>query len=106
MTRSASPPTEPFDGAGAFDYIADGVMITGADRRIVWVNEPFVAMYGFPDRASTVGVDMEGAYRIAWAGAEDDERESFERGLAVIAASALAPGPPFEVPLPARAGHA
>ena len=100
MIPGSSVP-EPIEGAAAFDCIADGVMVTSAGKRIVWVNEPFVVMYGFADRASTMGVDMEGVYRTAWAGLEDAERDVFEQGLAALADNMHFPGAPFEMPLPA-----
>ncbi len=94
------PDAPPIDGTALFDHVADGVMVTGADGRIVWVNEPFVVMYRFRDRAAAVGVDLEEAYRTAWHGLEAKEPARFAQGLVILAEHMRFAGAPFEVPLP------
>ncbi|MGI4777676.1 MAG: PAS-domain containing protein [Janthinobacterium lividum] len=88
------------DGTALFDHVADGVMVSGADRRIVWVNRPFVKMYGFSHRDAAIGLTFEDAYRSAWLGFEGHERVLFESGLAVLDENMRFAGAPFEVPLP------
>ena len=69
-------------GAALFDHLADGVMVTGADNRIAWVNEPFIVMYGFGSRSAALGATFEDAYRTAWQDLAVAECALFERGLA------------------------
>ena len=95
-----TPGTPPIDGAALFDHVADGVMVTGADGRIVWVNEPFFVMYGFRDRAAAVGARLEEAYRTAWQGREAKEPARFAQGLVILGEHMRFAGAPFEVPLP------
>jgi PAS domain-containing protein len=56
-------------GDAAFDAVADGIMVTGADDRITSVNQAFAAMYGLHDRAAAVGARFEDIVRAAWRGA-------------------------------------
>ena len=88
------------DGTSLFDHMADGVMVSGADDRILWVNQPFVTMYGFSHRDKAVGLTFWEAYRSAWQGFEDTEQALFENGLAVLKDNLRFAGAPFEVPLP------
>jgi diguanylate cyclase (GGDEF)-like protein len=95
--RDASP---AIDGSTLFDHVADGVMVTDAAHRILWVNEPFVAMYRLNGRAAAVGLSFEDAYRAAWHGPRPEDRPLFERGLSILADNLRFAGAPFEVPLP------
>ena len=92
------------DGAALFDHVPDGVMVTGSDDRILWVNEPFVAMYGLPHRRAALGLRFEEAYRRAWDDrgndAPVDARALFDEGLAILEENMRFAGAPFEVPLP------
>ena len=90
----------PFAGAQLFDYVADAVMVTDADDRIVWINEPFVLMYGLRDRAAARGLGFEDIYRAAWQGRQAEDPALFEHGLAVLVEYLRFAGAPFEVPLP------
>jgi diguanylate cyclase (GGDEF)-like protein len=94
------PEAPGLDGAALFDHVADGVMVTGSDGRILWVNEPFVAMYGLADRRAAHGLRFPEAYRGAWAQARTDERGPFEEGLAILDENMRFAGAPFELPLP------
>jgi len=60
-------------GDAAFDAVADGIMVTGADDRITSVNEAFAAMYGVHDRATAVGARFEDIVRAAWRRAETEQ---------------------------------
>ena len=91
----------PFDGAEWFDHVADGVMVTDREGRIVWVNEPFVLMYRLADRAAAIGVGFEDVYRAAWHGAAADDSKAFADGLATLAENLRFAGAPFELALPA-----
>lgn len=88
------------DGTALFDHVADGVMVSDAEDRIVWVNRPFVKMYGFSHRDAAIGLTFEEAYRRAWLGFEGTGRVLFESGLAVLDENMRFAGAPFEVPLP------
>ncbi|MDB5826201.1 MAG: sensor-containing diguanylate cyclase/phosphodiesterase [Variovorax sp.] len=83
------------------DHVADGVMVTDAGDRILWVNEPFVSMYGVPARAAAVGSGFTDVYRAAWKDhTSDEEAPLFERGLATLVDNMRFSGAPFELPLP------
>ena len=88
------------DSTALFDHLAEGVMVTDADHRIAWVNEPFAHMYRFADRAAAAGRTLEDAYRSTWRGHETGDPALFERGLATLAECLRYAGAPFEVPLP------
>ena len=88
------------DGTSLFDHMADGVMVSGTDDRILWVNQPFVTMYGFSHRDAAVGLTFKEAYLSAWQGFEETQRTPFENGLAVLKDNLRFTGAPFEVPLP------
>ncbi|MGJ7581324.1 PAS-domain containing protein [Variovorax sp. RHLX14] len=88
------------EGTSLFDHVADGVMVSGADDRILWVNQPFVTMYGFGQRDTAVGLTFEEAYRCAWRDLENSASALFESGLAVLEENMRFAGAPFEVPLP------
>ncbi len=83
-----------------FDHVADGVMVSGPDDSILWVNQPFVTMYGFSHRDAAVGLSFEQVYRVAWQGFRDADPAPFESGLAVLEDNMRFAGAPFEVPLP------
>ncbi|MDB5877918.1 MAG: hypothetical protein JWQ41_1332 [Variovorax sp.] len=88
------------EGTSLFDHVADGVMVSGADDRILWVNQPFATMYGFSHRDTAVGMIFEEAYRRAWRGFENSASALFESGLTVLKENMRFAGAPFEVPLP------
>lgn len=100
----------PGSGAGApaglqlFEHVADGIMMTDVGDRIVWVNHPFVAMYGLDNEAAAVGQCFEDVYRRAWmeapAGRGDDRQSLLEGGLSLFAEHLRFAGAPFELPLP------
>ncbi|MBP8296729.1 MAG: PAS-domain containing protein [Burkholderiales bacterium] len=100
VALTGAPGVPPIDGTAVFDHLAEGVMVTDADHRIAWVNEPFVIMYRFADRAAAAGGTLEDAYRTAWHGEETGDPALFERGLAILTDSLRYAGAPFEVPLP------
>lgn len=88
------------DGTALFDHVADGVMVSDAQDRIVWVNQPFAKMYGIGHRDAAAGLTFEDVYRSAWCGFEATGPQLFESGLAVLAENMRFAGAPFEVPLP------
>jgi diguanylate cyclase (GGDEF)-like protein len=88
------------DGAGLFDKVPDGIMVTGADERIEWVNEPFVLMHGLPDRKAAVGLRFENLYRMLWKGREAEGGALYEASLSMLAEAMHFSGMPFELPLP------
>ncbi len=85
-------------GGELLDHVPDGVMITAEDGRIVWVNQPFLAAYGLPERTRAVGLSFAEVYRLAWQGAADPAPR--DDGLAVLADRLRFTGAPFELPLP------
>lgn len=87
-------------GAEMFDRIADAVMVTASDNRIVWVNEPFVRMYDLQDRTAAIGALFGEVYRAAWEGHAQHETSAYEQGLSILAESLRFSGAPFEMPLP------
>ncbi|CAN5865135.1 hypothetical protein BH11PSE13_BH11PSE13_22700 [soil metagenome] len=83
------------------DHVADGVMVTDVDNRILWVNEPFLSMYGVLERAVAVGNAFTDVYSAAWQDhALGEEAQLFERGLATLVDNIRFAGAPFELPLP------
>ncbi|APW35896.1 hypothetical protein RD110_00620 [Rhodoferax koreense] len=104
-TQAMQPPAAvegplPIDGAALFDQLADGVMVSRADHRIVWVNLPFVEMYGLGARSAALGMRFEDAFRKAWQTVPTASRALFDRGLAILADQMRFAGAPFELPLP------
>jgi diguanylate cyclase (GGDEF)-like protein len=87
-------------GDAAFDAVADGIMVTGADDRITSVNEAFAAMYGVHDRATAVGARFEDIVRAAWRRAETEQAGQGEASLTLLAENMSFAGAPFEVQLP------
>jgi diguanylate cyclase (GGDEF)-like protein len=92
--------TSAIDGAALFDHVADGVMVTGADDRILWANAPFVQLYGLPSRDAAVGAHLEWVYRTAWQGQEAQHQALFDAGLLTLSEHTRFTGAPFELPLP------
>ncbi|MCX7277672.1 MAG: diguanylate cyclase [Burkholderiales bacterium] len=88
------------DGAGLFDKLPDGIMVTGADQRIEWVNEPFVLLYRLSGRHVAVGLRLENLYRNLWKGHEAQDGALFQQGLLTLVEGTRYQGIPFEVPLP------
>ena len=83
------------------DHVADGVMVTDADDRILWVNEPFVSMYGISERAAVVGVGFADVYCAAWQDhTRGEEAPLLEHGLSTLVDNMRFAGAPFELPLP------
>ena len=95
-----SPTGPPIGGAALFDHLADGVMVTRSDNRVVWVNEPFQLMYGYGSRDAALGASFEEIYRYAWRGREGPDRTLFDQGLQVLTENMRFAGAPFEIPLP------
>ena len=87
-------------GLDLFEHVGEGIMLTGRDGRIGWVNEPFVALYRLPDKARALQGDFVDVYLAAWRGAERPERARFEAGLALLEENLAFAGAPFELPLP------
>jgi PAS domain-containing protein len=87
-------------GLDLFEHVGEGIMLTGRDGRIGWVNEPFVALYRLPDKARALQGDFVDVYLAAWRGAEPSERARFEAGLALLEENLSFAGAPFELPLP------
>ena len=86
--------------ATLLDHVADGVMVTDIADRILWVNEPFVSMYGVAARAAAVGTGFADVYRAAWDAHASEEQALYERGLATLVDNMRFAGAPFELPLP------
>ena len=87
-------------GLDLFEHVGDGVMLTGPQGRIGWVNEAFVAMYRLSDKARALQGDFVDVYLGAWRGADPCERARFESGLALLEENLSFAGAPFELPLP------
>ena len=87
-------------GLDLFEHVGDGVMLTGPQGRIGWVNEAFVAMYRLADKARALQGDFVDVYLGAWRGADPCERARFESGLALLEENLSFAGAPFELPLP------
>ena len=87
-------------GLDLFEHVGEGIMLTGPQGRIGWVNEPFVAMYRLPDKARALQGDFIDVYLAAWRGADPSERSRFESGLALLEENLCFAGVPFELPLP------
>jgi diguanylate cyclase (GGDEF)-like protein len=97
----ALPSVAPSVDANAlFDHLADGVMVSDIDGRIVWVNAPFVLMYHFETREHAVGATLEDAYRNVWHGQIEGHQAAFEQGLMRLRESRIFAGAPFELTLP------
>jgi diguanylate cyclase (GGDEF)-like protein len=90
----------PVDSNALFDHVADGVMVTDPLGHIVWVNRPFVLMYGYEGREAAIGATVEDAYRNAWDLERDSRQELYEHGLMRLQESKVFSGAPFELPLP------
>lgn len=82
------------------DHVADGVMVTDANHRIAWVNEPFVAMYGLEKSEAAVGHVFAEIYCAVWHGVPEQDQAPFEEGLFHLAENMRFVGAPFELPLP------
>ena len=87
-------------GLDLFEHVGEGIMLTGPQGRIGWVNEAFVAMYRLPDKARAMQGDFVDVYLAAWRGAEPSERPRFESGLALLEENLCFAGVPYELPLP------
>jgi PAS domain-containing protein len=87
-------------GLDLFEHVGEGVMLTGPEGRIGWVNEAFVAMYRLPDKARALQGDFVDVYLTAWRGADPSERSRFESGLALLEENLCFAGAPYELPLP------
>ena len=90
----------PLEGVRLFEFVADGMMVTGADSRVTWVNERCVSIYALPDRATGLGMRSEEMYTKAWHNAASDEGDLFATGRSLLAERMRFSGAPFEVPLP------
>ena len=87
-------------GLDLFEHVGEGIMLTGPQGRIGWVNEAFVAMYRLPDKARAKQGDFIDVYLAAWRGADPAERGRFESGLALLEENLSFAGAPYELPLP------
>lgn len=87
-------------GAGHFDQLPDGVMVTTPDGLVGWVNETFVSMFGLSDRGAAIGRTFEQLYREVWVDAPDPTPG--EAGRATLATSLRYVGAPIELPMPAN----
>ena len=85
-----------------FEHVGEGVMLTGPHGRIVWVNDPFVAMYRLAGKGAAVQADFAEVYCTAWQGADAAERGRFEAGRMLLDDNLRFAGGPFELPLPGR----
>lgn len=88
------------DSNALFDHVADGVMVSSEDSRIIWVNQPFVVMYRFANRDAAAGLTLSEAYGNAWQGLESSAPTLFEQGLVRLGESNTFNGAPVELPLP------
>lgn len=90
------------DRAGEFEHVADGVIITDADLRILSANEAFVSLYGLPGRTAAVGARFEDIYRAVWRGAVAAEQATLAAGMSLLTEQMRFAGSPFELPLPSH----
>jgi diguanylate cyclase (GGDEF)-like protein len=84
------------------NQVPDSLMISGADGKIAWVNDPFVVMYGLLSRESDLGATFEQIYRTVWDQADRSQDENFKAGLQTLQESMMFSGAPFELPLPGQ----
>ena len=98
--NGAAEDATQIETAEGLDHLADGVMVTGADERIIRANEPFAKMYGLDDRSAALGLAFDDIYRAAWQNAAPAEQALFANGIATLAQSLRNAGAPFELPLP------
>jgi len=97
----APAPTPTADAeADLLDHVPDGLMVADAEMRILWVNEPFVVMYGLLDRAAAVGRCFVQLYRDAWAAAAPADNDGAAAGMALLGEQTRWSGAPFELGLP------
>ena len=82
------------------DRVPDGLMISGEDGSVEWVNNPFVLMYGLHNRDVALGTRFEDIYRIAWERADSSERHRYESGQSILLENMRFVGAPFELPMP------
>ena len=82
------------------DRVPDGLMISGEDGTVEWVNNPFVLIYGLPNRDVALGTRFEDIYRIAWEQADPSERHRYESGQSILQENMRFVGAPFELPMP------
>jgi signal transduction histidine kinase/ActR/RegA family two-component response regulator len=90
------------DNTELFEHVGDGVVLTNADNRIIWVNEHFVQMFGLAGKAAAVDAQFEDVYRGAWEELPDEDRAPFEAGLSTLTENLRFAGAPFELPLPGQ----
>ncbi len=98
--NGAAEDATQIETAEGLDHLADGVMVTDADERIIRANEPFAKMYGLDDRSAALGLTFDEIYRAAWQNAAPAEQALFANGIATLAQSLRNAGAPFELPLP------
>lgn len=82
------------------DRMPDGVMISGPDGCIEWVNESFVHMYQLASRTIVPGLPFESVYRQAWANSVNHHPEALYDGLKLLDEHLRFSGAPFELELP------
>lgn len=87
-------------GHEIFEHVGDGVMITGADNRITWVNGHFLRLYGLDGRAAALGQTLDAVYLAAWGSAPVADAALVQAGLATLVENLRYAGAPFELPLP------
>lgn len=83
-----------------FEHVGDGVMLTGADSRITWVNGHFLRLYSLDDRAAALGQPLDTVYLAAWGSVPAADAALVQVGLATLVENLRFAGAPFELPLP------
>ncbi|MDP2007483.1 MAG: PAS-domain containing protein [Rubrivivax sp.] len=88
------------EGREIFEHVGDGVMLTGADNRITWINEHFLRLYGLDGRAAALGQPLEAVFLAAWGSVPAADAALVQAGLATLVENLRYAGAPFELPLP------
>ena len=87
--------------------IDDGLSLCDAEGRLMWVNEPFLAMYGVPDHQAASGRSFQAIYDLCWAraGATPDPQPQVPgQRSRPGGGDPGAGGDSFELPLPGGRG--
>ncbi len=83
-----------------FEHVGDGVMLTGADNRITWVNEHFLRLYGLDGKAAALCLPLDAVYLAAWGQVPAADTALVQAGLATLVENLHYAGAAFELPLP------
>jgi PAS domain S-box-containing protein len=87
-------------GNELLERVPEALVVCGRDRRVVWANSSFCALFGVQGPQQALGWTLDVLYERAWQRGRTPADPRREPGMAILKEHLRFSGAPFELPLP------